>query len=823
VSALGQIRAALSARYVVERELGRGGMATVYLARDTKHNRSVAIKVLRPELADLLGRERFLREIEIAARLQHPNIVPLYDSGADGGLLYYVMRFVEGESLRDRLDREKQLSVDDALQIAREVADALAFAHSLGFVHRDIKPGNILLSDGHALVADFGIARAIAAAGGSDLTERGIAVGTPAYMSPEQGSGQDSVDSRSDVYSLACVLFEMLAGDPPFSGRTAQALIARHQQEPPPPLSVVRPTVPPAIQAAIETALAKVPADRFATAMRFSDALMTTRERRAQPIRSRLRVGLTVAALMTLGAGGWWLWQRSNHRFAGVGPPPLDPTHIAVLYFEDLSEGGRLSHVAAGLTEDLIDELGQVPILHVISPDGVRPYRGRAVGLDSIARRLGIGTLVTGSMVESGGRLRVTVRLTDPVTGVQLLSQNIEHLRGDLLQLQDEIAHDVSQGLRQRLGRVIELRERRAGTTSSAAWELVQRAEALRADASESGDRWIAGRALVTADSLLAEAERHDPKWAEPIVMRGWLAYDQTTIPMAGNPTLGVSAGRTTSEWIRLGLGHAARALRLHPGDPAALELQGTIYYRMSGLPLVAVRDTPPPLLESAQRDLQAAAAVPSRTQARTWSTLSVVLEAAGKYAEANRAAQQAFEADAFLRDADEIVFRLFKTAFELERLPDAIRWCEQGQRSFPNDWYFPYCHLQLLGWPLTAAPNARSVWRVVEDVRRVSAPEDWVWLGPRVHMMAAAALARVGLPDSADRVIRRARTEAPDDPQLLYYEAVARLRLAQPDSALHLLAALVGQSPEDKPYLRVHSLFRPLWGDPRFQAMMRD
>jgi len=210
--ALGRLTAALAGRYRIESELGAGGMATVYLAQDLKHRRQVAIKVLKPELASVLGPERFLREIEIAAQLTHPHILPLYDSGEAEGLLYYVMPYVEGESLRDRITREKQLPLDDALQVARETADALSYAHSHGVIHRDIKPENILLESGHAVVADFGIARAISAAGGERLTETGLAVGTPAYMSPEQAAGEKNLDGRSDLYALGCVLYEMLAG-----------------------------------------------------------------------------------------------------------------------------------------------------------------------------------------------------------------------------------------------------------------------------------------------------------------------------------------------------------------------------------------------------------------------------------------------------------------------------------------------------------------------------------------------------------------------------------------------------------------------------------
>src|SRR6266508_1804499 len=234
------LNAALPDHYVIDRELGRGGMALVYLARDTRHDRFVALKTLRPEIAIALGRERFLREIKLSARLQHPNILPVYDSGDAGGTLYYVMPYVEGESLRDRLEREPQLPVDDALQIAKEVAEALAYAHSHDVVHRDIKPENIMLSGGHAIVTDFGIARAVSAAGGDKLTQTGLAIGTPAYMPPEQASGSGQVDRRSDIYSLGCVLYETLAGQPPFTGPTAPAIMARHSLDAVPRLKIVR-------------------------------------------------------------------------------------------------------------------------------------------------------------------------------------------------------------------------------------------------------------------------------------------------------------------------------------------------------------------------------------------------------------------------------------------------------------------------------------------------------------------------------------------------------------------------------------------------------
>jgi eukaryotic-like serine/threonine-protein kinase len=263
---ISRLRTAVADRYRIERELGQGGMATVYLAHDLRHERDVAIKVLHPELGAALGGDRFLAEIRTTARLQHPHILPLLDSGTADGLLYYVMPYVSGETLRARLVREQQLPLDDALRIAREVADALEAAHSLGIIHRDIKPENILLQRGHAVVADFGIALAVQQAGGQRMTQTGLSLGTPQYMSPEQAMGEKTIGVRSDIYALGAVTYEMLAGDPPFTGSSVQAIVARVLTEKPTPLHTLRDTIPPGVEHAVLTALAKLPADRFATA-----------------------------------------------------------------------------------------------------------------------------------------------------------------------------------------------------------------------------------------------------------------------------------------------------------------------------------------------------------------------------------------------------------------------------------------------------------------------------------------------------------------------------------------------------------------------------
>jgi len=386
------LKAAIADRYTLERELGRGGMAVVYLARDVRHDRSVAVKVLRPELAASLGAERFLREIQIAAKLTHPNILPLHDSGEADGTLFYVMPFIEGESLRDRLRREKQLSIDDALQVTREVGDALSYAHSLGVVHRDIKPENILFAAGHAVVADFGIARAVSEAGGESLTETGLAVGTPAYMSPEQATATKDIDARSDVYSLGCVLYEMLSGETPYSAPTPMAMMAKKLSEPLPRVSVVREAVPPGVEAALSKSLARTPADRYRTAAEFIAALERPAAAAWVPRRRSARLAI-VAAVVTvvLVAGGFVLRNltrpftvtASNPRQVTFDPgreeqPAISPDGSEVAYvagFDDLQL--YVQSLSGGSALRLAEDAPGRPRW---SPDGQRIFFGGWTG-----------------------------------------------------------------------------------------------------------------------------------------------------------------------------------------------------------------------------------------------------------------------------------------------------------------------------------------------------------------------------------------------------------------------------------------------------------
>jgi tetratricopeptide (TPR) repeat protein len=426
------LRAELAGRYAIERELGRGGMATVFLADDVRHHRQVAIKVLHPDLGAVLGAERFLREIGIAARLSHPHILPLHDSGAlDLGrpVLFYVMPYVAGRSLRERLREELQLPIDEALGIARQVADALEHAHQQGVIHRDIKPENILLADGQAVLADFGIARALDVAAGDHLTETGLAIGTPAYMSPEQSAGSSRLDGRSDIYALGCVLYEMLGGQPPFLGPTPQAILARHAMDPVPSLRTLRPTVPRALGQAVTQALAKVPADRFSTAGAFGEALAaasgapsgsgddartTVLEARRVAGRRRRRLLAAVAAALAVAGLAVALARK---------PAPLDPTRVIVLPFQNRTGDSTLDalgdvagdYVARGLKS--ARDVGEVVDARSRAEGGMgrrlTPTAARA-----LARDAGSGTIVLGSYDRApGDSLQFQAEVLDTRTG----------------------------------------------------------------------------------------------------------------------------------------------------------------------------------------------------------------------------------------------------------------------------------------------------------------------------------------------------------------------------------------------------------------------
>ena len=436
---LSSLSAAVAGRYQIERQIGAGGMATVYLATDVRHHRKVAVKVLRQELAAVIGAERFLAEIKTTASLQHPHILPLHDSGEAGGTVFYVMPFVEGESLRDRIVHEKQLPIDEAIRIATQVAAALDYAHRQGVVHRDIKPENVLLQDGQALVADFGIALAVSRSnGGSRLTETGMSLGTPHYMAPEQAMGERDITAKADVYALGCVLYEMLSGEPPFTGATAQAIIARAMTESPRSLVVQRHTVPTNVQAAVSTALEKLPADRFASAGEFAAALAnplygqraaasadSDSAVRHQPPRSRLAAPLAAVTMIAVTALAWILLRpmppRPVTRFGVAFAPEQAP--LPDLPFVISADGSRLMYVGPGsgaggqLWIKERDQLKAVPMMgtanaisFTFSPDG---QSIAFVTTDGVLKKLSLQGGASVTLTDSAGPIRGLAWLDD--------------------------------------------------------------------------------------------------------------------------------------------------------------------------------------------------------------------------------------------------------------------------------------------------------------------------------------------------------------------------------------------------------------------------
>jgi serine/threonine-protein kinase len=445
----GVLQTALADRYRIEREIGRGGMATVYLADDLKHPRRVAIKVLNPDLSEALGAERFLQEIETASSLTHPHILPLYDSGEAEGLLYYVMPYVKGESLRDRLRREKELPVEDAVRFTREIADALSYAHEEGVIHRDVKPANILLEADHAVLADFGVAKAVADMDRTQLTQTGTSLGTPTYMSPEQASGEQALDGRSDQYALGCVLYEMLVGEPPFRGARAEAVVRQHLTVEPNPVTQARPSVPEGVAAALHRALAKNPADRFQTTNELRAALAEGLRAPGPPVRPPGRpvrkTALIGSIVLIALVGAWTTWSTFGSPEEGARPL------VAVLPFENLSPDSAGSFFAGGVEVDLTTKLTRIPTIDVIDPSSVEQYGppGSRPSNAQIARQLGVDYLIGAGARLWGDSVRITVQLMDD-TGVQVWAGDFDapYTPEGYVRAQSEIVQAVTFELR---------------------------------------------------------------------------------------------------------------------------------------------------------------------------------------------------------------------------------------------------------------------------------------------------------------------------------------------------------------------------------------
>ena len=510
-----RVTQALAGRYAVRRVLGVGGAATVYLAEDLKHHRQVALKVLRPEVAASVGLERFTQEIAVAARLNHPHILTLHDSGDAAGLLYYVMPYVEGESLRDRIEQQRQMPLDGAVAIACDIAEALDYAHRHGVLHRDVKPENILFEDGHAAIADFGVARGLTSATRHHLTDAGFVIGTPEYMSPEACAGDGELDGRSDEYSLGCVLYEMLAGRPPFTAATPQAVIARHLADSVPPLGTVRPDAPVNVVRAVMKALAKAPADRFPTLQAFADAL------RSAAADQEAALARSVAVLP----------------FANSGGLPED---------EVLSDG---------ITEEIINTLSRIEGLRVASRTSVFAFKGKREDVRSIGARLHVRAALEGSVRRSGSRLRVSVQLVNVADGYLLWSERYDREMADVFAIQDEIAQSIARALEVILSEDTRVALSRVPTRDIRAYEYYLKGRQFFQQTRR--------RSLQFAEEMFRRAIALDPGYAQ-----AWAGLaDCTSLLQMYYPGAPADPG--------LGIEASAKALALEPRLPEAHASRG--------------------------------------------------------------------------------------------------------------------------------------------------------------------------------------------------------------------------------------------------------
>jgi serine/threonine protein kinase/tetratricopeptide (TPR) repeat protein len=608
---LGQLQLVIGPAYPIERELGRGGMATVYLARDLRHDRHVALKVLRPDLAAALGPDRFEQEIRLAARLQHPNILTVLDSGGRGSVLWFTMPYVEGESLSARLERERQLPIGEAVRLACEVADALDCAHSHGIVHRDIKPGNILLSgtagpariasgQDHALVTDFGIARSLVNQASDRLTQTGIVLGTPSYMSPEQASGERHLDGRSDVYSLSCVLYEMLVGEPPYTGPTAQAITAKQFSEPVPSARRLRETVPPAVDAVVRRGMARVPADRFSTAKEFGAALAAAFRGVEGNSRQRKPVLIGTALLVMAVAG--LLWHQSGSRQVVTADSASIPsTRVAVLPFTEFGGDSSQKYLADGLTEETISALSQIAGLRVIARTSVMKYRGTAKTVAEIGRELQVGSVLEGSVRRTGDLLRVRVQLVDAKTQEPRWGQNYDRKVSDAFAIQNEVATRVAQELSIQPRPSEREQLNKAATTNVAAYDAYLRglfyrnaAEAAGPAEADSAVRYfqratardpgfaLAHAALARAYTFRLFQYDANPRWQRE-------AFVEIEKALALDPDMAEAyLARAELSWTRANYFRAEEAIRdlrraivLKPNLKEAHGALGRIYYHV--------------------------------------------------------------------------------------------------------------------------------------------------------------------------------------------------------------------------------------------------
>ena len=835
-----RLNEALSDRYRLEEEIGRGGMAVVYRARDLRHGRDVAFKVLLPEIAAAVGPGRFLREVELAARLTHPTILPVFDSGQVGEFLYYVMPFIDGETLADRIERIGPLPIEESLRIAREVADALAYAHSEGIVHRDMKPGNVLLAGDHAWIADFGIALPIGPEAETHLTRTGLAIGTPSYMSPEQAAGERDVDGRSDLFSLGCVLYEMLSGQLPFQGPTPQSILVRRLTEDPTPIRSLRREVPPGVEQALHRAMARDPESRYGTVAEFRDALAgdsgagqrfaSVGRGLAHRARARLMphpILVPIVAMLLVGAVAAIFWTLGPSRSPsppGIASPDAsaEPTSVSVAVLLPRTPGSDagLDGYGEALTDELIHRLGAIEGVETRSLRAVLPYETTATPPDSIGRALSVDYLVESTLLGTTDSLRFNLALVEAQSGTVLDESRYEAATGQILQLVDSVTNEVAFSLRQRLGGEFRVRELQSQTDDEAAWLLVSEAETDRRRAVEAaglGDenRDRAVRLIEHSDSLLVTATERDSSWAEPYIQAGLNRMESALIE--GDEAR--AFGPEDRSEIESAAAFASEALRRDSVNSAALALRGRALHALAGL------EMDPDTREQQDRDatfwLERAIAIdPDQVDAL------IELAKHFRFHEGNseRALdllERAYAADRWLADAAPLVSSIAEVATDVERYDLAWERTLEGRKRWPDNFEFLSLRLLILASNGTDVAAARAISDTLAEMFSLDRDADYRLL---MEIQIASVLARAGRTDSARVILERAekRTGDPDLRDWLAYD-LAHSWLVYGDTARSLdwLQIDLEAAPDSRALRASEPWFRPLHGNSRFEALV--
>ncbi len=727
------LKAELAGRYAIQQELGSGGMATVYLAEDLKHRRNVAIKIFRPEVATALGPVRFLREIKIAASLNHPHVLTLYDSGEAGGFLFYVMPQVSGESLRQRLEREKQLSINSALAITRQVASALDHAHSRGVIHRDIKPENILLHEREAMVADFGVAVAVSAAGGERLTSTGMVMGTSAYMSPEQAMGDRTLDARSDVYSLGCVLYEMLAGEPPYTGSSALAVFAKRLNDPVPGVRRLRDSVPASVERALIKALARVPADRYPSAGAFAEGLTAT-----------------------------------------DGADARSPS-VAVLPFLNLSADPENEYFADGITEDIIAQLSKIRALKVISRTSVMAFKRREQGLREIAAKLGVATLLEGSVRRAGDRVRIVAQLIDAETDRHLWAETYDRQLTDIFAIQSDVALQIGTALEAELSPEERTRIHREPTSDLQAYQLYLQ-----------GRHWFiryTREGLRKSIEFFERAIERDPKYA--------VAYVGVALACGELAETGL---RRPDEAYAQAKQALARALEL---DPELSEAHAMLAYFKYAYEFDWT---------GAEEEFNLALQL-NPSGADTYDYYGRMLSGLERYDESVAMLKRARELDPVAHPADvaTALVRAGRYDEAIEAITPAIELDSNYARSRAT-----------LGWAyLKKGMNEKGLAELEKAV--IVAPAETTWLG-----QLGQAYALVGDAEKARHVLRRLEELSRQSYVSPYHLAYVYAGLGELETAMDLLERAYAERSGSVYGIKGSFLFAPLRSHPRFTELLK-